>query len=311
VSFAGTLCLVLVAVYGLNSLLLSTIVAGIWRADLRRIRSMSGNLLALRLLPSGGAAFLSLTVVLPAFLIYEPRHAVERVGPLLVLLVVFALGTVGDGILRGWRAWVAATALLQNCGAGRRYLMTGRNVEIVDVREPMVAVVGAWRPRIIAAKEVLAACSREEFCQVIAHEEAHVSAHDNLKLLLLLASPDALAWMPTGEALIARWREAAEREADALATGTDRHKRVALASALIKVARLSTGTKPPSPVLGMPIVLDDVEGRVRQLLAPLLPSPKILPTKVLVACALVLAVLLVPLYGRIQELVEALVAFGR
>jgi hypothetical protein len=311
VSFTGTLCCVLVAVYGLTSLLLSILVAGMWRAGLERTCSTSGDLLALRLLPSGGALLLTLTVVLPAFLIHEPRHEVEQVGALLVVLVMIALATVGHGILRGWRACTAAAALVRNFGrANRRCVMAGQNVEIVDVPEPLVAVVGAWQPRIVAAGNVLAACSDEEFRQVIEHEAAHVSAHDNLKLLLFLAAPDALAWMPTGKDLTARWRAAAEFEADARASGSDRCKRVALASALIKVARLSSGIKRQFPPLSMPIALDDVEGRVRQLLAPGSTSAGRLRRKGVIACALLIAVLAVPLYGLVQQGVEALVAFG-
>jgi Zn-dependent protease with chaperone function len=312
VSFAGTLCLVLMAAYGLASLLLSILAAGIWSAWLGRMRSTSGDLLALRLVPSAGALFLTLSVVLPAFLINEPNRAAEPVGPVALVLAVFALVTIGDGILRGCRAWAAADALLRKCGpTNRDCVMAGLNVDIVDVPEPMVAVVGAWRPRIVAARGVLAACSQEEFRQVIGHEAAHISAHDNLKLLLLLASPDALAWMTAGEALTARWRAAAELEADALATGPDRCKRVALASALIKVARLSTAAERQFAALIMPVAVDDVEGRVRRLLAPLSTSPRTLRMKSVVACALLFAVVVVPLYGLVQIGVEALVAFGR
>jgi hypothetical protein len=310
-SFTGTLCFVLAAVYGLTSLLLSILVAGMWRAGLERLRSTSGDLLALRLLPPAGAAFLTLAVVLPAFLIHEPRHEVEQIGALLVVLVMIAFVAVGHGILRGWRACTAAAALVRDFGeVNRCCVMAGQNVEIVDIPEPMVAVVGAWQPRIVAAGNVLAACSDAEFHQVIEHEAAHVSAHDNLKLLLLLATPDALAWMPAGEDLTARWRAAAELEADARASGSDRYKRVALASALIKVARLSSGIKRQFPPLSMPIALEDVEGRVRQLLAPGATSARRLRRKVVIACALLIAVLAVPLYGVVQQGVEALVAFG-
>ena len=311
-SFAGTLCLVLLAAYGLASLLLSIAVAGLYGAWPVRTRATSGGLLALRLLPSAGALFLTLAVVLPAFLSHEPNRAAEPVGPLLVGLAVFALLVIGDGMLRGWRAWVAAAALLRTCGpANRRCVMAGLNVDIVDLPQPMVAVIGAWRPRIVAAKRVLAACSREEFRQVIGHEAAHIAAHDNLKLLLLLACPDALAWMPAGGALTARWRAAAELEADALATGPDRCKRVALASALIKVARLSAGAQREFAMLMMPVALDDVEGRVRRLLAPSAAATRTFRLRILISSALLVAVVMMPLYGFVQELVEALVAFGR
>jgi hypothetical protein len=164
VSFAVMLCLVLVGVYGLTSLLLSILVAVTWRADLDRMRSTSNDLLAMRLLPTGGAALLTLTVVLPAFLIYEPAHELEEVGPFLVALVLLALVTAGAGIVRGWRACLAGRALLRNCGRPDRWFMgDGQKVDLVDIPEPIVAVVGGWRPRIVAAKHVFGACSQEEF----------------------------------------------------------------------------------------------------------------------------------------------------
>jgi Zn-dependent protease with chaperone function len=309
-NFACTLCLVLLAAYGLASLLLSMIVAGIWTVRLERMRATSGELLALRLLPSAGALFLALAVVLPAFLTHEPNRAAEPVGPVLLVLALFALATLGGGIRRGWKAWSAAAVLLRSCGPAKPCEMAGLKIDIVDVREPMVAVVGAWRPRIVAAKGVLAVCDGEEFRQVIEHEAAHISARDNLKLLLLLASPDALAWLPAGDALIARWRTAVEFEADAAATGPDSRKRVALASALIKVARLSTTAKRELAMLLMPVALDDVEGRVRRLLAPPAASPGTRRVTMGIACALLVALAAVPLYGPVHEFLEALVAFG-
>ncbi len=309
-NFAGTLVLVLLAAYGLASLLLSIVVAGIWSVRRERMRATSRELLALRLLPSAGALFVALAVVLPAFLTHEPTRAAEPVGPLLLVLALFALATLFGGIWRGWKAWAAAAVLLRSCGPAKPCEMAGLKVDIVDVREPMVAVVGAWRPRIVAATGVLAACDGEEFRQVIEHEAAHISARDNLKLLLLLASPDALAWLPAGDALIACWRTAVEFEADASATGHDIRKRIALASALIKVARLSTSAERELAVLLMPVALDDVEGRVRRLLAPPATSPGPRHVTLGMACALLCALAAVPLYGPVHELLEALVAFG-
>jgi hypothetical protein len=310
-SFTETLCLVLAAIYALTCVLISISVAWCWHAGLERRRWRPGELLTLRLLPAVGAAFLTLTVALPAFLIYEPHQETEPVGPLLMGLALFALGAAGHGMLRGWRAWAATRALLQRCSPLDRYYgRAGRSVDIVDVPEPLAAVVGAWRPRVLAADCVRAACSDEEFRQVIAHEAAHVAAHDNVKLLLQIITPDALGWLPAGAELTARWRAAAELEADARASGGDPRKRVALASALLKVARLSSGTERHSLGLCMPVAVDDVEGRVRELLAPLSMPHRRLPIRGLMACALIIAVVSVPLYESVHESIESLVAFG-
>jgi len=312
VSFSVTLFFVLAAVYGLVSALLSVPVVAAWRAIHKRVRLSANELLALRLLPAGGATLLAVTVVLPAFLISEPAHELEEGGPLLVTLALFGLLTIGIGLRRSSRAWKAARVLLQNCGAADvPTLIAGQRVDIVNAREPFVAVIGGLRPRIVASKRALSACNDEELSQIIAHEVAHVASRDNLKLLLMVLGPDPLAWLPAGAALEARWREAVEREADERATGADRYKRLALASALIKVARLSSTAASPLPALSLPIAVDDVEGRVRGLLAP---SPPIPPRKriwSLAVFSLVVPVLGFPLYGVVHQFIEALVAFGR
>ena len=301
-----TLGIVMVAVYGLSSLALSAVVVMVWSLRLRHIAASAGDILALRVLPAGGALVLTLAVALPAFLIYEPAHAVETIGPIIVVFFLLSVLTAVDGIRRAWLAVAAARALLQDFRQPDE-----ARFQILELSEPMVAVVGAWRPRIIAARRVVDACTDEEFQQVLAHEAAHLSARDNVKLLLVVMSPDVLAWLPTGAAVVAGWRVAAELAADEHATGADARKRVALASALVKVARLSVGSGRPRPELSMAVALDDVGGRVRQLLvpAPLPPRTRLIGS--LAAAGVLVVLAAAPLYGFVHEFVELLVAFGR
>ena len=309
-SSALTLGVVLLATFALASLLLAGLLATAWHAGLHRVRTASADLLALRMLPVAGGLLLALTAVLPAFLSYEPRRDREAAGPLLLMLAVFALLTLGHGIWRGWRAWTAARSLLRSCGPARRCLVeSGCSVKVVDTTDPIIGVVGGWRPQVITAECVVSACSQDEFQQVVAHEAAHVSARDNLKLLLLLACPDALAWTALGAALSDRWRTEAEFDADQRAAGNDPQKRVELASALIKVARLFDTDHRTRHALTMPVALDDVEGRVRQLLAPEKAASATI-SKALASLALLIPVTAVPLYSLIHEVLEALVRFG-
>lgn len=310
-SSALILGIVLLATFGLAALLLAGLVAMAWCAGLNRARTASADLLVLRLLPVAGALLFAVTVVLPAFLCCEPRQDREAAGPLLLILAAFALLTLGHGIWRGWRACAAARSLLQRCGPPTRWVFeNGHSVQVVDIAEPIIGVVGGWRPQMVTAECIISACSREEFQQVVAHEAAHVSGRDNLKLLLLLACPDALAWTALGSAMRDRWRTETEFAADQRATGDDPHKRVTLASALIKVARLlDTGHRGRQP-LTMPVALDDVEGRVRQLLAPA-RTPSAAISKALASFAVLIPVAALPLYPLVHELIETLVRFGR
>jgi Zn-dependent protease with chaperone function len=297
------LCLVLLAMFALTTLLLSGLVALSWRAGLSRILATPSDLLTLRLLPVAGAALIVLGVVLPAFLRYEPHREHEAVGPLIVILAIFSVSTLGHGILRGWRACAEARRLRKSCGPIRGWMVAnGQPVQVVDVPDPIVAVIGGWHSHIIAAECVISACSQEELQQVLAHEAAHVAARDNLKQLLLVASPDALAWTPLGATLARRWRLAAEFQADRRATGDDSLRRVALAAALIKVARLVGAVERTHPALSLSVASDDVESRVRQLLAPAHSAPTRIPRHI-GAYALLTPLVAFPLYPLVQGVI--------
>ena len=311
-SFDVTFPLVLLAAYGLLNLLLSAAVVLAWRGALHRHLTDAAAVLGIRLLPATGSAALVLTVILPAFLLYEPRHAQDHPGPLLVVSALFALLVLADGARRGLRAWRATRALVRGSQPLQRHPAAGgAEVSVINVKEPLVGVVGGWRQRIVAARSVAAACDQEEFRQVLAHEAAHIDSRDNLKLLTLLTMPDALAWLPTGRALTERWRAATELEADERASGADPRKRVALASALIKVARLAIASGRPRETYRATTPLTGLEQRVRRLLAPSTTIQRSFHGRRLLTCALLLPLLAVPLYASVHRLIEALVAFGR
>jgi Zn-dependent protease with chaperone function len=314
-SFDVTFPLVVLAAYGLCNLLLSAAVVLAWRAGLRQRLTDADAVLGVRLLPAMGSATLVLTVVLPAFVLYEPPHAQDHPGPLLVASALFALLVLGDGARRGVGAWRATRRLVNRSQPLRTHRAAGgTEVTVIDVREPLVGVVGSWKQRIVAAGCVAATCDDEEFRQVLAHEAAHLDARDNLKRLMLLIMPDALAWLSTGRALTEHWRAATELEADERASGSDPRKRVALASALIKVARLSIAsgrprqvteaTRPSGSLVGL-------EHRVRRLLAPSPVIPRNFSGRRMLTCALLVPLLAMPLYASVHRLIEALVAFGR
>jgi beta-lactamase regulating signal transducer with metallopeptidase domain len=309
-TFALRLCVVLLASYSVAALLLSALVALAWRAGVRERRLSSNDLLAMRLFPACGALLAVLSGVLPAFVRYEPPHEAEAVGPVALVLALIALAAFASGMARGWRACAAARRILGEVRTlERRFAPGGESFAVVDAAEPIVAVVGAWRPRTIAARSVLAACEPDELGQVLAHESAHVAARDNLKFLLQLGSPDPLAWLPPGKALTTRWRAATEFEADERAAGGDAHKRMALASALLKVARLSAGRAASPAGLSVGVASGDVAERVRRLLgARSSDLPRRIPLRqILAACALLIPAIALPLYTRIQDLVELLV----
>lgn len=305
------LCLVLLATYALNCMLLSLLVALAWSGGLHRVLQSAQALLALRLLPVAGAVVLLLGVALPAFLAHEAEHPSEDVGSLICILAGISLLLFGAAIRRGCVAWLDTRALLRCCKFLDPLLSTGmQRVELVDVNVPLVAVVGGLRQQILIARALLSVCSQAEFREIVAHETAHLRARDNLKLLSMIIAPDFLAWLPVGRTLTRRWRVAAEFEADKRAVGSDPLRRVALASALIRVARLMGRNDYRDTVLAMPIGLQEVEGRVHQLLAPQRDAPNSKVVRLLASGGALLLLALLPLYGWIHELLEFLVHFS-
>jgi Zn-dependent protease with chaperone function len=101
---------------------------------------------------------------------------------------------------------------------------------------PVAALAGVLRPRLLLSDLLLRALSPGELRAVVAHERAHLAARENLKRLLLRASPDPLALLPAGSRLRAVFEEAAEAAADRAACA--HVPPLLLARVLLKVAAL-------------------------------------------------------------------------
>jgi hypothetical protein len=233
-------CCTLVVFAGVN------VVASAWVwLDLRsrrprwRRRSASG-LLFWRCLPATVSATLAGLIVLPAFLVHEPRDRVETVGLPLALSAALGLAIFAAGPIRGLIALVRTRALVRRwLGAARPAAVPGWSgpAWIVEPDAAGVAVVGFVRPALVVSRGVLAACTARELAGIVAHERAHAEAHDNWKKALVRCLPDVLGWTREAAALDRLREQRAEEEADVAATREDRTIGVEIAAALVKVAR--------------------------------------------------------------------------
>jgi beta-lactamase regulating signal transducer with metallopeptidase domain len=310
-SFPTIVALIAFAAYAIVSGLLSGLV-GLWWHSSRSTRSLSANeWLAVRLTPPVGAALFSTSVVVPAFLRYEPVHDMERPGFVLVALAMIGAALILDGVRRAVKSyWITHNLLARWGRVSTHSRAAGMTIDIIDSAAPIVAVIGGWRPRMVAARRVLNACTAEELACIVAHERAHLAAKDNLKRFLIAASPDALSWLPLGRQLAQRWRAASEQAADELATGSAPHARLALAAALIKVARLATGTPPALPAISTLIDPDGIETRVERLLKPTTADRRSLRLVIYALSFAALVPAATVLYQPIYRCTEALVGLG-
>ena len=176
----------------------------------------------------------------------------------------------------------------------------------------MMALVGVLRPRLLVTRGVLTALTREELAASVAHEMGHRRAWDNLKRLAMRAAPDLLAVTSTAHAIERRWAAAAEHAADRLAAGNDNPTRCALASALVKVARLMPPMTPVTEPISTLLDGGEIASRVEHLLddralAPAARNHSTGRVIVLAILAVTLAIGYTPLLQIVHNTTEVLV----
>lgn len=316
---------VALASYAVLSTIGSIVAMAIWRtggfARLASPALRARRLVMLRALPVTTAMTALATVVMPAVMLFEPDHAVETVGP-----AFMALAALGAALLLSGAVNAAFTALA-TWRVERAWLRSAQRLDFdppagvpayaVDSFAPVVALVGVFAPKLIAAREVIDACDSHELSNIIAHERGHLHAWDNLKRWLMACAPDALRWTPAHHDIVLAWDDAAEDAADDAATAGEDGARLDLAALLIKVARLSPNSSFTAATVSPFIERDRLDRRVRRLLS-VKPSPGpsrstlLQPLLSVSLGATVLGLLSNPsALQTIHEMVEAVVAFGR
>lgn len=278
-SFEQRFALVLLAAFFLASV--ATSIAGwLLTPALLRARGQwtapdAGMLAVARLLPALAALAITLFILGPGYFEHEQRGEPEGSGYGLFALALGGLGILGASLAR------MAASCLRTAAIRRQWLARARAVTIdgagmpayvLDLPFPLVAVLGIARPRLFVSSAVLDQCSAPEMAAIVEHERAHVLRRDNAVRLLMDATPDLLSLTRIPGALAAAWHQAVEHRADDAAS-----KRLDLASALVKVARLATA----SPAIELPAsALYRGEGgeligaRVRRLVDPAGPAPR-------------------------------------
>ena len=202
-SRTALIVLVSLAGYGVLAFALSAITAVVWRTRAVAPANLppavrARRLLQLRTFPVVTAAALTLFVIIPAFAIFEPASAGEEIGPVLELLSLMVLFQIGASIV------VAVQSAMLTRRVEREWLRGSESIDAsqtaglrafaIASASPMVALVGVFAPKLIAARSVVDACTPEEIACIVAHERGHFDARDNMKRWLMASLPDPLRW---------------------------------------------------------------------------------------------------------------------
>jgi Zn-dependent protease with chaperone function len=234
-------------------------------------------LLTLRLIPAGLGMVLVAGLCVPSYLRFEPRAASsEQVSLLCVAGSLLAMLAWAISIARGLQA------LIQSHRYVRRWRRGGRPADlpekivpawVIDAPASLFVLAGITRPRLFLSAGVLRVLSDEQLAAAVRHERAHWISRDNLKCLVLLLAPDILPFASGFKRLERAWRNFMERAADDLAVAGDAGRSLALASALVGVARLEIASRTPALVAPLLAGHDGLSARVERLLNSV-PTPE-------------------------------------
>jgi Zn-dependent protease with chaperone function len=228
-------------------------------------------LLALRLLPAAGAAFIVVVVCLPSYLWLEPDVPNERVGFGCLAVALLCIAMWGISLARGLGAAAGSRRFLRRCHRAGRPARLPRNTAdawIVDSAAPLLALGGIVRPRLIISRGVVSALSAEQLAAALRHERAHWTSRDNLKRLCILLTPGTLPFAGTNRTLERGWRKFTEWAADDRAVAGSGRRSCALAAALVRVARMTADAPQSGLALQLLGDTDQLSARVDRLLRP-------------------------------------------
>jgi len=253
------------------------------------------------------AAALSVT----SYLLFEPREDHETPGFMLVGLAALTSGVLGTAAVRGI-ALFRATARMRAVWMRRAepISLAGAQIPAFSLPSafPIVAVIGLVRPKLVIAQSVLDACTPDELDAVLAHEQGHLVRHDNLRRALMAIAPDVLAWTRQARGIADDWHVATEQTADEYAARLGANGRTLLAEALIRVARIAQALPRVHDLPTSALYRgENIEARVRGLLAPpkpIPPAPRFIVRAAVAATSTVIAGLAL---GAIQGLIEVAV----
>ncbi len=299
--FAARGIVVSLAFFAMVYCSLSLLVVVAWRGIFRVSRSStlkSANFLfGLRIFSFVASAVVALFFTFPSFWLME-RASLDEDGATFVLAAC-SLIILAAGLFRACRAQIetkrAVIQWLSGHGGGAGYptLRASRGA-------PALILVGVRRPKVMVSDMATLLLSEEELRVAVRHELGHMRSYDNLKKVLIGATP-----FPGISSLDNAWREAAELAADDAAVA-NRENALDLAAALIKLSRPSKQWFEPALASGLVSGSSSINLRIERLLEWRRDSPRLRRSWLGTVFLFLLADVIASHYGAILVLTHRL-----
>jgi hypothetical protein len=258
VIFAARGLLVSLAFFATVYCPLSVLMVLAWR--IRRMdqepRANSANFLfGLRIFPFAFSAVVTLFFTFPSFWLLETASPDEDAATFILALCSLIILTVGMfRVLRTQARTTRAVAqwLMEATSIGSNAITPG--LSSWD-GAPALILVGIRKPRVMVSDMATMVLSDDELQVAVRHELGHMRSWDNLKKVLISATP-----FPGMGSIESAWLDAAELAADDAAVA-NRQEALDLATALIKLSRSSRQW--PTPLLATGLVSGSRSIRLR------------------------------------------------
>jgi hypothetical protein len=287
------------------------------RAATMRPANAARLFLTLRLLPFATALLIVAGLCIPSYLRYEQNTGSESTSRLCLLAATLGLGLGLTTLTRSVRALLQLRSIHQQTKQLTTHNSTPTPLCIADPNTagaPLLSLVGILTPRLIVSPRLLQTLSPDQFDAALAHEQAHLLSRDNLKRLLIAITPGPLPFAPTPRSIERQWAHYAELAADESASRGLPQRGIALAEALLQVARLANFERAMPLASSLAAANAELALRIDRLIASSAEPPRTtarrtlwshLPLALALAASLaVLPTLLRPLYTLLESLLH-------
>ncbi|MGA8539258.1 MAG: M56 family metallopeptidase [Terriglobales bacterium] len=196
----------------------------------------------------------------PSFWLMERATLDEDAGTF--VLAACSLLILGAGVVRALRAQAKTTRVVRQWLSTTVSIGSEESTPALSAGKgaPALILVGIQKPQVMISDMAARVLSGDELQAAVRHELGHMRSWDNLKKVLISATP-----FPGMGCLENAWRQAAELAADDAAV-TNRRDALDLAGALINLSRYSKQWSEPELASGLVSGSSSIGLRVKRLL---------------------------------------------
>jgi beta-lactamase regulating signal transducer with metallopeptidase domain len=240
-----------------------------WTQRINPRRAVS-FLLAARFLPVGVSFILVGLLCIPSYLLLEPKESSEEgLSVICIVAAVLCVLVWMISIRRGASAVIRSLRYDRECltmGRAARFKEEALPALLIEASVPVIAMSGVFHPRLVISRRIVEELGPEQLSVALLHEHAHYNSRDNLKRLLMFLAPGLLPFCRGFDDFELAWSRLAEWAADDLAVAGDFDRSVALASAMVRVARMGAPVQPPPLCTSLVPEVAELATRVDRLL---------------------------------------------